>query len=54
MIAHELAQSLDQNIRGSNIIIKIDGEKVTERIDVAVTFTPIRVKIKFKLTNLMI
>ena len=33
MLVHELAQSLDQDIRGSNVIIKLDMEKAFDRIE---------------------
>ncbi|CAA7397123.1 unnamed protein product [Spirodela intermedia] len=33
MLVHELTQSLDQDIRGSNVIIKLDMEKAFDRIE---------------------
>ena len=33
MLVHELVESLDQDIRGSNVIIKLDMEKAFDRIE---------------------
>ena len=33
MLVHELVQSLDQDIRGSKVIIKLNMEKAFDRID---------------------
>ena len=33
MLVHELAQSLDQYIRGSNIIIKLDMKNAFNKIE---------------------